>query len=476
MENILLLTIDCLRSGRLRQANRKAKTETLRELSREGLFFENAFATGPFTPESFPGMFAGLESRDTPHMEQSYILKGIPSGAPTVASELRKSGYKTVATITNSHLTRERNFDHGFEAFSNLRTEGYNVSDNDDLQSGLGRLLSDLQSRFIEGGTNLPVFSKFGRGVYTGYRYSQYPDGWPSVDGKTVISRFVDDLQKANQNGEDSPVFGWAHLMDLHAPLHPDAVFAGPEPPTESLLRMLYWDSFRATQTSTKKYAPLYDAVLNYVDSLIQNLIDGLKRMDVWHETTLIVTGDHGEALFGRDVFGHGQNYMFDEVLGVPLIVRTPDLDTRTIQRQFSLGWLHELISETTRAPDLDLPSSSRDTHTSQEGDSGVIVSDSINKYGHTISVRDGQHKLSMHAPAPGWDWPPKELIGPLEEDAVFDLQNDPGELSPIEPTEAPELKSLAEERITLPSEVPILGDSISAEVENNLKDMGYML
>lgn len=420
-------------------------------------------------------MFAGLESRDTPHLEQSHILKGIPSGVPTIASELRDAGYRTVATITNSQLTRERNFDHGFESFSNLRTEGYD-SEDDSSQSDLAELLSNLQSRFIEGGGNPSLFSAVARGVYTSYRYGQYPDGWPSVDGEVVISRFLEDIREAKHTGEGTPVFGWTHLMDLHAPLHPDAVLARAEPPTQSLLRMLYWDSFRATQTPTQKYAALYDAVLNYVDSLIRSLIDGLKRMGVWHNTTLILTGDHGEALFDRGVFGHGQNYLFDEVLGVPLLVRTPNAEAQTIQRQFSLAWLHELISETTRAPELDLPSSGRDTHTSREGDTGIIVSDSINKYGHSISVRDGRHKLSMHTPASGWDWPSEELIGPLEEDAAFDLQSDPGEITPMEPDETPELKSMAEKMITAPSEVPVLEDSISAEVEKNLEDMGYIL
>ncbi|MFB6186263.1 MAG: hypothetical protein ABEI86_05280, partial [Halobacteriaceae archaeon] len=65
----------------------------------------------------------------------------------------------------------------------------------------------------------------------------------------------------------------------------------------------------------------------------------------------MIVTADHGEALHDRGVYGHaslgeefvhGENrhYMYDELLHVPLLVRTPSEGSKRISTPFSLGWL----------------------------------------------------------------------------------------------------------------------------------------
>ena len=37
-------------------------------------------------------------------------------------------------------------------------------------------------------------------------------------------------------------------------------------------------------------------------------LIDELKKLDVWDETILVVTGDHGEELFDSGFLGHGHS------------------------------------------------------------------------------------------------------------------------------------------------------------------------
>jgi Sulfatase len=49
-----------------------------------------------------------------------------------------------------------------------------------------------------------------------------------------------------------------------------------------------------------------YWNALAYDDAMLGELIADIKRMGVWDDTILIITGDHGEALFEDGFLGHG--------------------------------------------------------------------------------------------------------------------------------------------------------------------------
>ena len=58
-QNVLLITIDCLRADHVGfMGYDRPATPNLDRLAAESVAFENAFATGPRTAESFPGILA----------------------------------------------------------------------------------------------------------------------------------------------------------------------------------------------------------------------------------------------------------------------------------------------------------------------------------------------------------------------------------------------------------------------------------
>jgi len=58
-KNVILITIDCLRLNHLGVFGYQRKTSPfIDSLSKKSLFFENAFANGPFTIASFVSIFA----------------------------------------------------------------------------------------------------------------------------------------------------------------------------------------------------------------------------------------------------------------------------------------------------------------------------------------------------------------------------------------------------------------------------------
>jgi len=70
-------------------------------------------------------------------------------------------------------------------------------------------------------------------------------------------------------------------------------------------------------------FIDLYDAEIAYVDEQIGRVIEKLKEEDLWDNTLVLLTADHGESFGEHERYYHGVN-LFDEVIRVPLIVKPP--------------------------------------------------------------------------------------------------------------------------------------------------------
>jgi choline-sulfatase len=136
--NVVLLTVDCLRYDRCGfNGCCSDTTPTLDRLAGNSSVFDRAYAPGPWTAESFPGILAGLHAPGVAYWDRP-PYKAIPHGAPTIAIRLGDEGYTTVATVTNPQLAADRNFDRGFDRFTNLKREqGGDDSEEDGIGAGL---------------------------------------------------------------------------------------------------------------------------------------------------------------------------------------------------------------------------------------------------------------------------------------------------------------------------------------------------
>jgi len=397
--NVLLVTIDCLRRDRCGiYDHHRDTTPTLDSLGREGFVFDNAYATGPVTTESFPGILAGRLSAQTVAGDNLY-QKCLPEGAPTIASHLRDEGWDTTAVISNPRIGEHTGADRGFESFQNLRNADGGSSDEPSGSGSsvlpdfeVGERLYQLRERMRDL-DSLPYRYEM---PFLAFRYYQYYSGWPSVRGEAVVDEFLDALADCS-----SPFFGWTHLMDVHGPLHPKTVAEGglSDGGTFTQFRS---HARRVSNLHDSRVEARYDSTVRYVDDQLRRIVDWLKSNDLWDETALVVTADHGDALYDRGIYGHPQHYMYDELLSVPLVVRVPGVAGDRIDRLFSLGWLHEFVAELGAVPEMDAPvSSSYETHlprrNSGDGDEGTLLADSISHRGHSVVARRGDEKFVLH-------------------------------------------------------------------------------
>jgi choline-sulfatase len=444
-------------------------------------------APGPRTSESVPGILAGVLSADCTFYDE-LPFKAIPADAPTLATWLRDQDYRPVAAISNPQLSPVRNFDRGFETFSNLRIESdgdrfgeESKSEPDDGSGGIretvasirGRLRDPIRDRLRE---NDPRSFDPATWAFLLERIARKRTEWPTVPGQAVIDRLVATL---DATADDQPVFAWSHLNDLHAPIHPERVRDGGLLGNPSDLRQFRWDLERVAGQYEPNYAAMYESTLRYIDSQIGRLVDYLREEGMWDETVLIVTADHGEALHDRGVYGHAagndrflydstRDYMYEELLHVPLLVRIPGSEGRRVRRPISLVWLHELIAEVAGVERGDFPRhSGRESHLDPTEDV-LVVADAISADGHTIVTRQGG--LKRISECAGGD------RGSIDGDPlVFDLEVDPGERTDLGAERStPTLADAAEAVFTPPNSLRPLDGEIDDGVRELLGQLGY--
>jgi arylsulfatase A-like enzyme len=142
-----------------------------------------------------------------------------------------------------------------------------------------------------------------------------------------------------------APFLAWLHLMDPHAEHRPPPRRWNWEldPPEEKMAQYAYYNRFEELRSMPsaevkERLLELYAAEVAGADDQIGRLLDALERLQLYQDTALIFTADHGEELFETWVrYDHGLS-LTDGVLQVPLIVSAPGLLPGRVPDPVELG------------------------------------------------------------------------------------------------------------------------------------------
>jgi arylsulfatase A-like enzyme len=267
---VILISIDALRGDGLSvYGNPRPLSPNLDQLAREGVRFRQAYATAPWTIPSHASMLTGLY----PMAVGAHARRPLPAGLLTLPEHLRRNGSRTAALVNAPYLDRKFGFDRGFDEF-----------------------------RFLKPRKDLP----------------------DNVDAA---------LEFLGRNRAVS-TFLFLHVFDVHAPYQPPEPFdrmyvdEATEPDgTIPFLRQVGYHHHLKSLEEAPSVANLrarYDAGVARVDRELGRLIQGLRDLEIYDDTLIIVTADHGEAFFERQVWvGHGL-FLYDEELRIPLIMKFP--------------------------------------------------------------------------------------------------------------------------------------------------------
>ncbi|HEY2933436.1 MAG TPA: tetratricopeptide repeat protein [Acidobacteriota bacterium] len=124
-------------------------------------------------------------------------------------------------------------------------------------------------------------------------------DQFSALVAETKGTKVIYEATRWLGTKSSKPFFAWVHLFEPHDPYKP------PEP-------------FRSRYLNRP-----YDGEVAYADALVGDLLAFLKRENLYENTLIVLTSDHGENLGEHREPTHGY-YIYDAALRVPLIVKAP--------------------------------------------------------------------------------------------------------------------------------------------------------
>lgn len=320
--HVLLIVLDTVSAKHLGSYGYHRPTSpALDALADEGVVFEKAFASAPWTLPSHASLFTGLHPTTHrtgwmhPRLDDGKASAGriMRYDYLTLAEELSARGYETCGVSEKSWLTDRHGLTQGFQHYHD-----YSIPTAEERLL-LPKTLDRMSKRLGNG----PVLA----------------DGAGDKGGARVVDRALHWLE--SERSTDRPFFLFLNLNEAHAPYLPPKGFAdfGRYLPDGAVLEDLP-EGYFGHAPDRKNYnsgvrplleaeveiqRALYDASILYQDGLLERLFEGLRAFELMEDTLVIVTADHGEEFNEQGRFGH-QLSLSDRLLHVPLIMRLPSL------------------------------------------------------------------------------------------------------------------------------------------------------
>jgi len=300
--NILLFVIDTLRADHLSCYGYFRNTSpNIDQLADEGVLFQDHFASGVPTGPGFTSIMTGMypinhEFYLTPwNIPNSYQMD---DNILVLAEILWESGYVTAAfdNLVNFR-SRMKQFVRGYEYYINV-TRSANYLHH--------HIWADLVNRkllpWIEEHKNDQFF------LFVHYWDPHTPYNQPKEFQEIFRHEkgSLSDLEVREAKAGYEYVPGWGKT---------DQIVEG---------REINWRTPIPGEKFAKELSiDMYDGEIAYVDNRLGEVIEKMKEKDLYDDTLIIVTSDHGENLGQHGMWGHGGVY--EPVIYVPLIMVCPD-------------------------------------------------------------------------------------------------------------------------------------------------------
>ena len=90
------------------------------------------------------------------------------------------------------------------------------------------------------------------------------------------------------------------------------------------------------TDLDWRKSRAFYYGAIAMVDRIVGDLIQTAKDEGIYDDLTIILVGDQGSMLGEHTLYDKGP-YAYDELMRMPLLIRTPTLEPKVVNRQVSI-------------------------------------------------------------------------------------------------------------------------------------------
>jgi arylsulfatase A-like enzyme len=307
--NILLIVLDTVRADHLRlYGYDRDTTPNLARLASQGVRFDRAHSSAPWTLPSQASLMTGR----WPHELSVGRLGWLDATYPTLAEFLRGHGYATAGFVANQFFCgHESGLARGFDTYCDFPVTPAEVLRASSLGWFLAQKACRLRDelRFLAADDSSSIGLDFSR-----------------KDAATINREFLNWLSASRHR----PFFAFLNYFDAHDPyLTPEGVVRPFEKGSRSrqdVLMLRDWQKLNKqaldpSQISLARDA--YDDCIASLDRELGRLFDELRRRDLFDETMLILTADHGEQFGEHGGFGHGLS-LYESEIHVPLLVVFP--------------------------------------------------------------------------------------------------------------------------------------------------------
>lgn len=297
-QNVLVIVIDTLGAEHLGAYGGPTRSPSIDRLAREGVLFERAFSTAPWTKPSIASLFTGvMPSRHGVRR----LTDRLNESVATLAEHAQACGFETHAVISHFLITTEHGYGQGFDTF-----DGSAIAGHEGISS---RKVTDQALAFLERRT-------------------------------------------------DERFFLFVHYFDPHFAYHQHKRFAHTgdyEGPVASGMEIWSLRDLRGelAQADVEHLRDLYREEIAFTDFHVGRLLDALAEHGLAEDTLVVFTADHGEELMEHGWIGHTRT-LYDELLRVPLIISLPSrIEPRVVPEPVSLLDVAPTIAQLAGLPRL---------------------------------------------------------------------------------------------------------------------------
>ena len=178
-----------------------------------------------------------------------------------------------------------------------------------------------------------------------------------SAEDRDLARTVEQALEFVRHRESRGPWFGFLHTYDVHCPYDPPAPYRGryasadAEPiEVENRCGNPDFNALELTPGQKRFLSDRYDEDVRRADDALAQLFAALDSLDLWRDTIVIVTSDHGEELGEHGPIGH-ERTLSREVLGIPLFVAAPGVTARVVDVSVGLADVVPTILELAGRP-----------------------------------------------------------------------------------------------------------------------------
>ncbi|WP_423995260.1 sulfatase-like hydrolase/transferase [Halorubrum trapanicum] len=329
VSNVVLVTVDSLRADAVSPYDDDRRSPVIDGLANGGTVFDRAFATGNWTPFSFPSILAS-----EPVFARSGDI-GVDESV-TLAEALSEAGIATGGfNAANGFLTDHWGYPDGFDEFEPFVTS----------------VGSSRYSRYLAAHPTVEAWIQLASSPVRrlGSKLRGETDDRPFLDASRMFD--VEDAATGFVDDTDEPFFLWVHYMDTHTPYVPapryirevsDGIVG-----THQMLHAHARTSLglEVGERTLRELRTLYQATVRQVDASVGRLLDSLDDAGVADDTAVLLAGDHGEEF---QEHGHLAHYpkLYDELIHVPLVADVPGLDGGRVDGHVGLDAIPPTVAD----------------------------------------------------------------------------------------------------------------------------------